>query len=276
MSNSELPTDRATSERAGASGAAVRVEHVSMDFGKGSGLVLDDVSLEIRAGQFISLIGPSGCGKTTLLRIISTLQRPTLGHVVLAGKEADQARRDRDFAVVFQSAALLEWRDALGNVMLPLQLQGIPRQAARQRAKEQLEKVGLSSYVRHYPRELSGGMQQRVSIARALTVDPELLLMDEPFGALDEITRERMNRELLELWGQRQSTVIFVTHNLREAVFLSDRIIVLQTHPGRIIGDYAIDLPRPRTPEMRDTPEFLEYRLNGERLLEIAIREAAS
>lgn len=248
-----------------------------MDFGLGRKRtnVLRDVSLSIPTGQFVSLIGPSGSGKTTLLRIIATLARPTAGTVSLVGKPADQARRDRDFALVFQQAALLEWRDALSNVMLPLELQGVPKASASQRALALLERVGLGEYAHHFPRQLSGGMQQRVSIARALSVDPALLLMDEPFGALDEITRDRMNYELLDLWGQRQSTVVFVTHNIREAVFLSDRVIVLGTRPGRIIGDLAIDLPRPRTKAIRDSTAFLDLRLKGEQLLESAIEEIA-
>jgi NitT/TauT family transport system ATP-binding protein len=253
---------------------AVVVDHVSMDFGVGTGAparVLQDVSLSVPRGQFVSIIGPSGSGKTTLLRIIGTLLRPTGGSVRLVGKPADQARRDRDFAFVFQQAALLEWRDALGNVMLPLELQHVAKKTAADRAQTLLERVGLREFARHYPRQLSGGMQQRVSIARALSVEPALLLMDEPFGALDEITRDRMNFELLDLWGQRLSTVVFVTHNIREAVFLSDRVIVLGTRPGRVIGDFEIDLPRPRTRALRDSARFLELRLEGERLLEAAI-----
>ena len=256
---------------------AIVVDHVSMDFGNGgrsATRVLHDVSLTIPSGQFVSLIGPSGSGKTTLLRIIATLIRPTTGSVSLVGKSAEQARRDRDFALVFQQAALLEWRDALANVMLPLELEHVPKSEAVERASAQLERVGLRDSKHLFPRQLSGGMQQRVSIARALSLEPSLLLMDEPFGALDEFTREHMNFELLDLWAQRRSTVVFVTHNIREAVFLSDRVIVLGTRPGRIIGDLAVGLPRPRTREVRDSEAFLALRLKGEQLLEAAVGES--
>jgi len=284
MAGTEAPFDAtaaapAASNVGGTAVDAVVVEHVSMSFAHGGThrtQVLRDVSLSIPAGQFASLIGPSGCGKTTLLRIIGTLIRPTAGSVRLAGKPADQARRDRDFAFVYQQPALLEWRDALRNVTLPLELQGLAKREAVARANALLTRVRLQEFGHHYPRELSGGMQQRVSIARALSVDPAILLMDEPFGALDEITRDRMNFELLDLWGQRQSTVVFVTHNIREAIFLSDRVIVMGTRPGAVIGDLPVKLARPRTTELRDSDEFIDLRLQGERLLEAAIRRASA
>lgn len=258
------------------SDVAVAVDHVVMEFNSGSDSLraLDDISLKVNPGEFLSIIGPSGCGKTTLLRIIGALVRPGAGTVTVAGKSANQARLDRDMAFVFQTPALLEWRDSTSNVMLPLEFQNVPKAEARRRAGELLAAMGLQGFEKSFPRQLSGGMQQRVSIARALSVEPSILLMDEPFGALDEITRDRLNLELLDIWSKWKSTIIFVTHNIREAIFLSDRVIVLRPRPGRIMGEILIDLPRPRAAELRDSPRFVELRQKGEALLEAGLREA--
>jgi NitT/TauT family transport system ATP-binding protein len=249
---------------------AVVIDAVSKEFETAHGRMqaLDTVSLTIGAGEFVSIIGPSGCGKTTLLRSMAHLDTPTSGDIRINGKTPNQARLDRDFAFVFQSAGLLDWRTALDNVMLPLELLREDRQVARQRAYALLELVGLTGFERSMPRQLSGGMQQRVSLARALSLDPKVLLMDEPFGALDQITRERMNLELLRIWGQSQMTVVFVTHNIREAVLLSDRIVVMTARPGRIQGILQVNLPRPRTVGIRDSEAFVALELEGEKLLE--------
>lgn len=248
---------------------AITVESVSKLFSRGDSpiCVLDDIDLEINHGEFVSILGPSGCGKTTLLRIIANLETLTSGTVLVNGKTPNQARLDREFAVVFQSPALLEWRNALNNVVLPLEMMGLKQDKARQKAKEMLDIVGLADFESSFPRELSGGMKQRVSIARALTLDPTILLMDEPFGALDRITREAMNAELLRIWEERNLTIVFITHNIQEAVMLSTRIVVMSSRPGRIQGILNVDLPQPRTPEMRESKEFLELELEGEKLL---------
>ncbi|MBW7884993.1 MAG: ABC transporter ATP-binding protein [Caldilineaceae bacterium] len=254
--------------------AAVVVDGVSKVFAtaKGSMNALDNVSLNIGQGEFVSIIGPSGCGKTTLLRAIAHLDTPTSGTIRIYGKEPNQARLDRDIAFVFQSAALLEWRNALANVILPMQLLRVDRARAKHKAQELIELVGLGGFENAMPRQLSGGMQQRVSIARALTLDPKVLLMDEPFGALDQITRERMNLELLRIWGESKMTVVFVTHNIREAVLLSDRIVVMSARPGRIQGILDVTLPRPRTTEVCETEAFVRLEMEGERLLERGTR----
>jgi NitT/TauT family transport system ATP-binding protein len=244
--------------------------HVVFPTNKGPQTVLQDVSLDVHRAEFLTIIGASGCGKTTLLRAIGSLVAPSQGEITVYGKRSDLARRDRDFAFVFQSPALLEWRDALDNVLLPLELQGIPSRDARVRAEEFLGKVGLAGFARYFPRQLSGGMQQRVAIARALVTNPRLLLMDEPFAALDEITRVQMNSWLLDIWEENRTTVIFVTHSIQEAVLLSDRIIVMAPHPGRIVGEIVVDLPRPRPYRIRESPSFLAIRREGERLLERA------
>ena len=253
---------------------AVEIHGLEVQFPSrlGPTTALTGVDLTVEEGTFVSLIGPSGCGKTTLLRSLATLVTPTAGTILVNGKSADDARKSREVGFVFQSAGLLEWRDAESNVRLPLEISGAPRSEVRERAAELLDRVGLTAFRHHMPRQLSGGMQQRVSIARALTMHPSILLMDEPFAALDEITRERMNQWLMELWAERGITVVFVTHNIREATLLSDRIVVMAPHPGRIIGDYEVDLPRPRT-QLRDSSEFIEIRLYGENLLEEAMSD---
>lgn len=217
---------------------------------------LTDVSLEIKTGEFISLIGPSGCGKSTLLRLIADLDSPTSGQLSVNGKSPAQARLDRDYGMVFQAATLYDWRSVSQNVQLPLEIMGIGKAERERRAQEMLELVELGKFGRHYPWQLSGGMQQRVAIARALSFQPKLLLMDEPFGALDEFTRERMNLELLRIWQATQTTVIFVTHSIAEAVFLSSRVVVMSPRPGRITAVLDIDLPYPRTFETRELPRF--------------------
>ena len=241
-------------------GTVIDVRDLNMVFsGRGTETVaLKDASLQVEQGEFISLIGPSGCGKTTLLRLIADLVSPTSGELSVMGKSPREARLDRDYGYVFQAPALLEWRSVLRNVMLPLEVMKYPRTEREKRAGELLELVGLGDFKRQYPWQLSGGMQQRVSIARALAFDPKLLLMDEPFGALDEITRETMNQELLRIWSQTQKTIMFVTHSIAEAVFLSSRIVVMTPRPGKIEKVIDVDLPYPRGPETRETQRFFE------------------
>ncbi|MCG5239470.1 ABC transporter ATP-binding protein [Azospirillum doebereinerae] len=219
---------------------------------------LSDVSLSIAKGDFISLIGPSGCGKTTLMRVIADLEQPSSGDVLVNGMTPEQARLKRAYGYVFQAPALYPWRNVERNVTLPLEIMGMPAAERRTRAGEQLERVGLAGFERKFPWQLSGGMQQRVSIARALAFDPDLLLMDEPFGALDEITRDHLNVNLTRLWLRTRKTCVFVTHSIAEAVFLSTRIVVMSPRPGRILDviDCARDLPRERTLGIRESPEF--------------------
>jgi NitT/TauT family transport system ATP-binding protein len=221
-------------------------------------VALENVNLDIRAGEFISLIGPSGCGKSTLLRLIADLIQPTEGDLTVNDKPPHQARLDRDYGMVFQSATLYDWRSVSKNVQLPLEIMGYPKALRQQRAQEMLELVELGKFGNHYPWQLSGGMQQRVAIARALAFEPSLLLMDEPFGALDEFTRERMNMELLRIWERTGITVIFVTHSIPEAVFLSSRIVVMSPRPGRITQIVDNNVPYPRAFETRETPAFFQ------------------
>ena len=256
----------------------VRLSGVDKVFARGdqpATTALEGISLDIAQGEFVSLIGPSGCGKSTLLRIIGDLTGPTRGEVVVNGKPAERARRDRDYGMVFQAPVLFEWRTVEDNVKLPLEVMGASAERRSQRAAEMLQLVELGDFLKHYPWQLSGGMQQRVAIARALAFEPAILLMDEPFGALDEMTRERMNIELLKIWERTQTTVLFVTHSIAEAVFLSTRVVVMSPRPGRIAGIVDIDLPARRTVETRDEPRFFELvtavrellRSRGEHLL---------
>jgi NitT/TauT family transport system ATP-binding protein len=217
---------------------------------------LKDVSLNIYKGEFISLLGPSGCGKTTLLRIVADLLKPTAGEVSVEGMTPREARLKRKYGIVFQSPVLYEWRTVCRNVELPLEIMKISKAKRKERAEAMLELVELHDFANHYPSQLSGGMQQRVGIARALAVRPEILLMDEPFSALDEFTRERLHEDLLRIWRKTNKTIIFVTHNISEAVYLSDRICVLSPHPGRLSAVVEVGFPRPRTPDLRGTPEF--------------------
>ena len=221
-------------------------------------VALDRVSLSIAEGEFISLIGPSGCGKTTLLRVIADLEPVTSGSVLVNGMSPHDARLARAYGYVFQAPALFPWRTVLANVMLPLQIHGRSRDEARAIARDQLARVGLDGFDAKYPWQLSGGMQQRVSIARALGFEPRLLMMDEPFGALDEITRDRLNEQLLRLWEREKRTVIFVTHSIPEAAFLSSRIVVMSARPGRIVEVIESNLPADRTLDIRETPEFVD------------------
>lgn len=223
---------------------------------------LDDISLHIGEGEFVSLIGPSGCGKTTLLRVIADLEAVSAGTVRVNGASPRAARLARAYGYVFQAPALFPWRTVLGNVCLPLEIEGMDKARARTIALDHLDRVGLKGFEQHYPWQLSGGMQQRVSIARALGFEPKLLMMDEPFGALDEITRDQLNEQLLQLWRSDaetyKRTIVFVTHSIPEAVFLSSRIVVMSPRPGRIVDLIESDLPADRTLDIRDTPEFAE------------------
>jgi len=237
--------------------SVVDIKDVTKEF-KGGTVALQDIDLQIEQGEFVSLIGPSGCGKSTLLRIIGDLIEPSRGAVTVNGKQARQARRDHDYGIVFQDAVLYNWRTVAKNVALPLELAGWDRERRTQRVAEMLDLVELRGFGDHHPWQLSGGMQQRVSIARALSFDPALLLMDEPFGALDEMTRERLNAELLRIWEASGSTVVFVTHSIAEAVFLSTRIVVMSARPGRISKVIPVDLPQPRTQATREESRFFE------------------
>ena len=219
---------------------------------------LKDVDLTVGQGDFISFIGPSGCGKTTLLRVIADLEQPTGGTITVNGVSPHQARQDRSYGYVFQAAGLYPWRSIAANVRLPLEIMGYSRAERNERAARTLELVGLTGFERKFPWQLSGGMQQRASIARALAFDADLLLMDEPFGALDEIVRDHLNEQLLALWAKTRKTVCFVTHSIPEAVYLSTRIVVMSPRPGRIIDIIDSPLPAERPLDIRETPEFLE------------------
>jgi NitT/TauT family transport system ATP-binding protein len=219
---------------------------------------LKDISLEITEGEFVSLIGPSGCGKTTLLRVIADLEQPTGGTVSINGMTPEQARLARAYGYVFQQAALLPWRTIEDNVALPLEVMGLDTPTRTGRIKSNLDLVNLAGFEKKFPWQLSGGMQQRASIARALAVEPDMLLMDEPFGALDEIVRDHLNEQLLKLWAKTKKTVVFVTHSIPEAVFLSTKIVVMSPRPGRIHEIIDCDLGAERPLDIRETPEFLK------------------
>jgi NitT/TauT family transport system ATP-binding protein len=219
---------------------------------------LADIDLQVARGEFVSFIGPSGCGKTTLLRVIADLERQTSGQIAVNGVSPEEARKGRAYGYVFQAPALYPWRTVVRNVTLPLEIMGLPAKEQRERAARYLDMVGLGGFERKFPWQLSGGMQQRVSIARALSFEPALLLMDEPFGALDEITRDHLNEQLLRLWEKTDKTVIFVTHSIAEAVFLSTRIVVMSPRPGRIMEVIPCDLPKGRNLDARETTQFLE------------------
>jgi len=235
----------------------VEARSVGKVFGAGDEQVvaLADISLDIERGEFVSLIGPSGCGKSTLLRLIGDLTSPSSGELGINGKPPVQARTDRDYGIVFQKATLLDWRTVQKNVELPLEIMGIEDRGA---ARQMLDLVQLGDFAGHYPWQLSGGMQQRVAIARALTFNPSLLLMDEPFGALDEMTREQMQQELLRIWSEAGTTVVFVTHSIPEAVFLSTRIVVMSARPGRISAVVETGLSHPRDVETRESAAYFE------------------
>jgi NitT/TauT family transport system ATP-binding protein len=231
----------------------VSLKGISKTFSNGT-VALNNMSLDIRQGEFVSLLGPSGCGKSTALRIITSLTSPTTGRVEWPMEESQQ--KDHELSFVFQEPTLMPWATVFGNVWLPLRLKGISKKAARERVMEALHGVGLDKFAESYPRELSGGMKMRVSIARALVTEPKLLLMDEPFAALDEITRFKLNNDLLRLWETFGWTVIFVTHSVFESVYLSNRIVVMAARPGRVVNDMQIDAPYPRDEAFRTSSVY--------------------
>ena len=245
---------------AGAAPPTIVVDRVRKVFGGADPVVaIDDVSFNVPVGQFLSLLGPSGCGKSTLLRLMTGLDTVTEGNITVNGMSPQEARRRRDFGIVFQTPVLFDWRTVEANVALPLEVMRYPKAEIRERTAELLEMVGLTNFRKRRPFQLSGGMQQRVAIARALTFRPKFLMMDEPLGALDAMTRERMATELLRIWSSNPgTTVVFITHSIPEAVLLSDRIVVMSAHPGRVMRVIDIDLPRPRTEEIRESPLFSE------------------
>jgi NitT/TauT family transport system ATP-binding protein len=247
----------------------VSVQSVSKTYGSASTGVaaLRDVSITVAEGEFVSVVGPSGCGKSTLLRIIADLLAPTEGTVLIRGRSPREATARREIGMVFQSPVLYDWRSVRRNVELPLEVIGQPRAVRRQRAEEMLALVRLDQFANRYPWQLSGGMQQRVSIARALAFEPVILLMDEPFGALDEISREHMNSELQRIWSETGKTVLFITHSIPEAVFLSTRVVVMSPHPGRVAAEIPIDLPRPRTEQTREDPAYFDIVTQVRRVL---------
>ena len=238
----------------------ISARDLSLTFQTNDGPVhaLKDVSLDIAKGEFVSFIGPSGCGKTTFLRVIADLEQPTSGSITVNGMTPEHARRARAYGYVFQAAGLYPWRTIAGNVKLPLEIMGFSRFEQDARVRKVLDLVELSGFARKFPWQLSGGMQQRASIARALAFDADILLMDEPFGALDEIVRDRLNEQLLELWARTEKTIGFVTHSIPEAVYLSTKIVVMSPRPGRITDVIDSPLPRERPLEIRDSPEFIE------------------
>jgi NitT/TauT family transport system ATP-binding protein len=240
--------------------AAVRFERCGVTFRTAGGPVeaLRDVSLTVAPGEFVSLIGPSGCGKSTLLRLAADVVAPSSGSVQVLGESPSAARKARRFSMVFQDPVLLPWRTVTDNVALPLELAGRPGREQRDAAARTIDLVGLRGFERARPAQLSGGMRQRVAIARALTLEPKLLLMDEPFAAVDEITRDRLNLELLAVWQRTGAAIVFVTHSIEEAVFLGDRVVVLTRRPGRIAAELVIDLPRPRGLEVKRTQAAFE------------------
>jgi len=238
--------------------AVIEASDLSLTFTTADGPVyaLSKIDLAIEDGEFISFIGPSGCGKTTLLRVIADLERISSGNILVNGMSPREARLNRAYGYVFQAPALYPWRNVEGNVGLPLEIMGLDSRA--ERIRRNIELVNLNGFEKKFPWQLSGGMQQRVSIARALAFDPHLLLMDEPFGALDEIVRDKLNQQLLELWARTKKTVVFVTHSIPEAVFLSTRIVVMSPRPGRIIDVIETNLATDRTLDIRETPTFLK------------------
>src|SRR6266536_509078 len=250
------PDGARSTPQSGAGEPLIVVDHVGKIYGNGT-IALEDISFTVQPGEFVSLVGPSGCGKSTLLRMIAGLGPITSGTILLEDLPPKQARQEKsDTAFVFQDATLMPWRNVLGNVELPLELRGVSKSERRAQVMQALETVGLSETTKAYPRELSGGMRMRVSLARALAAHPRLLMMDEPFGALDEITRQRLNGELLRLCALANWTVVFVTHNVFEAAYLSTRVLVMSARPGRIIAEVPVPLSSPRVPELRTDPSY--------------------
>jgi NitT/TauT family transport system ATP-binding protein len=243
----------------GAGAPVIDISRLDLTFHAKDGPVqaLAEIDLKVGRGEFVSLIGPSGCGKTTLLRVIADLEKPTGGTILVNGVSPEEARLKRAYGYVFQAPALFPWRNIARNVALPLEIVGLDRAERDRRVAEQMALVNLTGFEKKFPWQLSGGMQQRVSIARALSVEPDLLLMDEPFGALDEIVRDHLNEQLLQLWAKTNKTVVFVTHSIPEAVFLSTRIVVMTPRPGKVHDVIDCNLPRDRTLDIRETPEFL-------------------
>lgn len=241
----------------------IKIENLSMVYQDKKGgtpvTALKNVNLDIKEGEFISLLGPSGCGKTTLLRIIADLLQPTDGSITVRGQSPREVRLQRKYGIVFQNPVLYDWRTVRRNVCMPMELMGMKKSDRTAQVTKMLDLVGLTSFGKKYPYELSGGMQQRVGIARALAINPEILLMDEPFSALDEFTREKLHVDLLDIWKKTKKTVVFVTHNISEAVFLSDRVVVLSPHPGRVSGVIDIELSRPRNMESKQSQRFYDY-----------------
>lgn len=244
----------------GAGGPVIDIRGLSLTFMTRDGPVeaLSGINLEVARGEFVSLIGPSGCGKTTLLRVIADLEKPSVGSITVNGVSPQEAREKRAYGYIFQAPALYPWRNIARNVALPLEIMGLPKEERRRRITSNLDLVNLTGFERKFPWQLSGGMQQRASIARALAVEPGLLLMDEPFGALDEIVRDHLNEQLLALWAKTNKTVVFVTHSIPEAVFLSTEIVVMSPRPGRIHDVIRSTLPRERNLDIRETREFLK------------------
>ena len=259
---SSQPRDRANQAQSGAATACVALSNISVVYpgqeNHPAVQALAGFSLMVREQEFVSLIGPSGCGKSTLLRVVSDLIQPTAGTVEVNGRKPAEARLARDVGFVFQDAALLEWRRILENVSLPLELAEMSRGEREEKSRQLIELVGLKGFEAAWPRQLSGGMRQRAAIARALATQPRVLLMDEPFGALDQITRDRMNMELVGISESTRATVLFVTHSIREAVLLSDRVVVMSPRPGRIVSVIDVELPRPRALATRDDPRYMD------------------
>jgi len=254
----------------------IAVDQVARVFSSGAKTIaaLEDVTFDIQTGNFVSIVGPSGCGKSTLLKIISGLLAVSSGKVAVGGKPVDGPLEN--VGMVFQAPVLLKWRTVLGNILLPVEFAKLDLASHVEKARALIHLVGLDGFEEMYPHELSGGMQQRASLCRALVSDPQLLLMDEPFGALDAMTRDELDMELLRIWEERKKTVMFVTHSIQEAVFLSDVVFVMSARPGRLLERIAIDLPRPRTLEMMSTAPFGEYTLRIRALLSAASGAAAS
>lgn len=245
----------------------IAIEEISRVFTSGARTVhaLEGVSFDVQAGNFVSIVGPSGCGKSTLLKIISGLLAASSGVISVNGRCVDEPLEN--VGMVFQAPVLLKWRSVLGNILLPVEFAKLDIAGHMERAHSLIKLVGLEGFEEMFPHQLSGGMQQRVSLCRALVTDPQLLLMDEPFGALDAMTRDEMDLELLRIWEERKKTVLFVTHSIQEAVFLSDHVVVMSARPGRLLERLSVDLPRPRTMEMMSSPKFGEYTLRIRGLL---------